>query len=46
LSYFQGFLAPNGDEAGFTSLYHPDSNGAVEKTNTQIFLAIKKILKE
>jgi hypothetical protein len=28
----------------FTSIYHPQSNSAVEKPNTLIFKAIKKIL--
>jgi hypothetical protein len=27
-----------------TSVYHPHSSGAVERANTQIFYAIKKIL--
>jgi hypothetical protein len=27
-------------------VYHPQSNGAVEKTNTLIFTAIKKILED
>jgi hypothetical protein len=33
-----------GVEAAFTSVYHPQSNGAVEKVNALIFTAIKKIL--
>jgi hypothetical protein len=33
-----------GVEVAFTSMYHPQSNGAVEKVNTLIFVAIKKIL--
>jgi hypothetical protein len=33
-----------GVEAAFTSVYHPQSNGIVEKANTLIFSAIKKIL--
>jgi hypothetical protein len=28
----------------FASVYHPQSNGAVERANTLIFEAIKKIL--
>jgi hypothetical protein len=28
----------------FASVYHPQSNGAVEKANSLIFKAIKKIL--
>jgi hypothetical protein len=35
-----------GVEAAFTLVYHPQSNGAVEKANTLIFLAIKKILED
>jgi hypothetical protein len=31
-------------EAAFTSVYHPQSNKAVEKANTLIFTAIKKVL--
>jgi hypothetical protein len=33
-----------GVEAAFASMYHPQSNGIVEKANTLIFSAIKKIL--
>jgi hypothetical protein len=33
-----------GVEAAFTSVYHPQSNGVVEKANALIFPAIKKIL--
>jgi hypothetical protein len=33
-----------GVEAAFTSIYHPQYNGAVEKANTLIFTTIKKIL--
>jgi hypothetical protein len=33
-----------GVEAAFTSVDHPQSNGAVEKENTLIFTSIKKIL--
>jgi hypothetical protein len=33
-----------GVEAAFTSVYHPQSNGAVKKVNALIFTAIKKIL--
>jgi hypothetical protein len=33
-----------GVKAAFTSLYHPQSNGGVEKANALIFTAIKKIL--
>jgi hypothetical protein len=33
-----------GVKAAFASVYHPQSNGVVEKANTLIFIAIKKIL--
>jgi hypothetical protein len=33
-----------GLEATFTSVYDPQSNGAVEKANTLIFTTIEKIL--
>jgi hypothetical protein len=33
-----------GVEAAFASVYHPQSNGALEKVNALIFTAIKKIL--
>jgi hypothetical protein len=35
-----------GVEVAFTSVYHPRSNGAVERANTLIFSAIKKILED
>jgi hypothetical protein len=35
-----------GVEAAFASMYYPQSNGAVEKANTLIFIVIKKILKD
>jgi hypothetical protein len=35
-----------GVEAAFASVYHPQANGAVEKANTLIFTAIKKILED
>jgi hypothetical protein len=31
-------------KVAFASVYHPQSNGAVERANTLIFEAIKKIL--
>jgi hypothetical protein len=31
-------------EATFTSVYHPQSNGAIERANALVFEAIKKIL--
>jgi hypothetical protein len=33
-----------GTKVSFTSVYHPQSNGAVERANALIFEAIKKIL--
>jgi uncharacterized membrane-anchored protein len=33
-----------GVEAPFVSVYHPQSNGVVEKANAMIFITIKKIL--
>jgi hypothetical protein len=33
-----------GIKAAFASVYHPQSNSAVEKENTLIFSVIKKIL--
>jgi hypothetical protein len=33
-------------ETAFSLVYHPQSNGAVEKANTLIFSAIKKILED
>jgi IS30 family transposase len=41
---FKDFSYQMGVEAAFTSGYHPQSNGAVEKANTLIFTVIKKIL--
>jgi hypothetical protein len=35
-----------GNEAAFTSVYHAQSKGAVEKMNTLIFIAIKKIMED
>jgi hypothetical protein len=35
-----------GVEAIFASMYHPQSNGIVEKANTLIFSTIKKILED
>jgi hypothetical protein len=43
---FKDFYHQMGVEAAFASVYHPQSNGAVEKANTLIFLAIKKILED
>jgi hypothetical protein len=35
-----------GVEEAFVFVYHPQSNGAVEKANTLIFIAIKNILED
>jgi hypothetical protein len=35
-----------GVEAAFASVYHPQSNEVMERANTLIFTAIKKILKD
>jgi hypothetical protein len=41
---FKDFGRQMGVEAAFASVYHPQSNGAVEKANALIFTTIKKIL--
>jgi hypothetical protein len=41
---FKEFCNQMGVEATFVSIYRPQSSGAVEKANTLIFTAIKKIL--
>jgi hypothetical protein len=41
---FKDFCHQMGVKAASTSVYHPQSNGVVEKANTLIFSAIKKIL--
>jgi hypothetical protein len=41
---FKDFCHQMRVEAAFTSAYHPQSNGAVEKANALILTAIKKIL--
>jgi IS30 family transposase len=43
---FKDFSHQMGVKVAFTSVYHPQSNGAVEKANALIFLAIKKILED
>jgi hypothetical protein len=40
---FKDFCHQMGVEAAFTSIYHPQSNGAVKKANALIFIAIEKI---
>jgi hypothetical protein len=42
---FKDFYQQIGTKVAFTSVYHPQSNGAVERANSLIFEAIKKILK-
>jgi hypothetical protein len=42
---FKDFRYQMGVQAAFTSVYHPQSIGAVEKANALIFTAIQKILK-
>jgi hypothetical protein len=42
---FKDFYHQVGTKVSFASVYHPQSNGAVERVNTLIFEAIKKILK-
>jgi hypothetical protein len=41
---FKDFCHQLGTKVAFTSIYRPQSNGAVERANTLIFEAIKKIL--
>jgi hypothetical protein len=41
---FKDFYQQVGINVAFTSVYHPQSNGAVETANVLIFEAIKKIL--
>jgi hypothetical protein len=43
---FKDFCHQMGVKAPFASVYPPQSNGAVEKVNTLIFAAIKKILED
>jgi hypothetical protein len=40
------FCHQMGVEVAFASVYHPQSNDVVEKANTLIFSAIKKILED
>jgi hypothetical protein len=42
---FKDFYHQVGMKVSFASVYHPQSNGAVEQANALIFEAIKKILK-
>jgi hypothetical protein len=41
---FKDFCHQMGVEVAFALVYHPQSNGAVEKANALIFTTIKKIL--
>jgi transposase InsO family protein len=41
---FKEFCHQMGVKAAFTLVYHPQSNGAVEKANALLFTTIKKIL--
>jgi hypothetical protein len=41
---FKEFCLQIGMKVAFVSVYHPQSNGAVEKANSLIFKAMKKIL--
>jgi transposase InsO family protein len=43
---FREYCRSIGTKLCFTSVYHPQSNGAVERANGQIFSAIKKCLFE
>jgi IS30 family transposase len=43
---FKDFCHQMGIEVAFASVYHPQSNGAVEKANTLIFSTVKKILED
>jgi hypothetical protein len=43
---FKDFCHQMGVKAAFTSVYHPQSNRAMEKENVQIFTAINKILED
>jgi IS30 family transposase len=42
---FKDFCHKVGTKVSFASVYHPRSNGAMERSNALIFEAIKKILK-
>jgi transposase InsO family protein len=42
--YFREYCRSIGTKLRFTSVYHPQSNGAVETANGQFFSAIKKCL--
>jgi hypothetical protein len=42
---FKGFCHQVRMKVTFTSIYHPQSNGAVERVNALIFKAVKKIFK-
>jgi hypothetical protein len=42
---FKDFCQQIGTKVAFAYVYHPQSNGAIERANTLIFEAIRKILK-
>jgi hypothetical protein len=41
---FKGFCFSIGTKLAFASVYHPQSNGVVERANGKIFTAVKKML--
>jgi transposase InsO family protein len=41
---FKDFCFSIGTKLAFASVYHPQSNGVVERANGKIFTAVKKIL--
>jgi hypothetical protein len=41
---FKEFYTSIGTKIAFASMYHPESNGAVERVNIIVFSAISKIL--
>jgi hypothetical protein len=43
---FKDFCKQIGTKVAFASVYHPQSNGAVERANSLMVEAIKKILEE
>jgi len=44
LDNFKEFYKSIGTKVAFASVYHPESNGAVERANRVIFSAIAKTL--
>jgi hypothetical protein len=43
---FKEFYHQVGTKVAFASMYHPQSNGVVERANALIFEAIKKIFED